>query len=162
MLHVTTVRLPSGTNLNSAMLVPANGRMKSRRSLTRSFGRLSVMVMRPSPTSLFPDHQKAAPVPAGAPSYAVFAAGSALSQGDHASQLWRSFTCANTCSGGAEIVVVRATRKLAGCHATTTSSTTAIKARVMRIFASIDNRPPFDVDGFYLIIERTGRRSTAR
>src|SRR5262249_29694746 len=68
-----TVRLPSGTNLNSATLVPANGRMKSSRSLTRSFGRLSVIVMRPSPTSLLPDHLKAAPVPAGAPSYAVLA-----------------------------------------------------------------------------------------
>jgi len=36
-------------------------------TVTDSAGRLSVMVMRPSPTLLLPDHAELAPVPAGGP-----------------------------------------------------------------------------------------------
>src|SRR6266850_2241265 len=96
MLHVTAVRSPSGLNVNSAVFVAANGFTNSSLIRTSSFGRLSVIVMRPSPTLLLPAHAKTAPVPAAAPSKVFRAAGSSLAHGDHASHLWKSFTWANT------------------------------------------------------------------
>src|SRR5262245_29323900 len=98
MLHVTTVRSPSGRNVNSAMLVFLNGFRKSSLTRMRSLGRLSVIVMRPSPTFLSPTHEYEAPTPAGAPSYDCFIAGSSLPHGFQALHLWKSFTCANTSS----------------------------------------------------------------
>src|SRR5438132_5492792 len=56
MLHVTAVRWPSGLNVNSAVLVAAKGFRNSRLTLISSDGRLSVSVMRPSPTCLLPVH----------------------------------------------------------------------------------------------------------
>ena len=43
-----------------------------------------------------------APVPADAPSKVFLAVGSSFAQGDHASHLWKSLTCANTAEGAAE------------------------------------------------------------
>src|SRR5919204_2193409 len=85
MAQVTAVRLPSGLNVNSAVLVPAIGCTKSSLILMRSAGRLSVTVMRPSPTLLLPAQAKTAPSPADAPSKVVLALGSSFAQGDHAS-----------------------------------------------------------------------------
>ena len=100
--------------MNSAVLVAANGFRNSSLIRTSSFGRLSVIVMRPSPTLLLPAHAKTAPVPAGAPSKVFRAAGSSLAHGDHASHLWKSFTWANTAAGGAAMVAVRVIRNSEG------------------------------------------------
>src|SRR2546428_9269056 len=134
-LHVTAVGLPSGLKVNSAVLVAAKGR-----------GRLSLVGERPSPAWLLPAHVYIAPVPAGAPSYVLFIAGSSFSYGDHASHLRKSFTCANTTGAGAEMVAVRAMRNSEGCMATTTPNTRTITARAMRILMSIHR--PRGVPGF--------------
>src|SRR5258708_1623942 len=109
---------------------------------TNSLGRLSISVMVPSPTSLLPDHLKMAPVPSDGPSKEFLAAGSSFAQGDQACQLWKSFTCANTSDGGAEIVAVRVTRNSAGCMATTTTNTTTIAASARRVFLNFEKFPP--------------------
>src|SRR5262245_55675689 len=95
------------------------------------------MVMRPSPTFLLPDQVKMAPVPDEDPSKEFFAVGSSFAQGDHASQLWKLFTCANTDGGGAEIAVDRWTRKVDGCRATITRNTTTRTAAMIIMFMSI-------------------------
>src|SRR5262249_22582742 len=110
MLHVTAVRSPSGLNVNSAVLVASNGFRNSSLIRTSSFGRLSEIVIRPSPTLLLPAHEKAAPWPAGAPSNVFLAAGSSFAHGDQASQLWKSLTCANTAGAGAAITALRSIR----------------------------------------------------
>jgi hypothetical protein len=46
----------SGWRVNSVVLVAANGLKNSRLILIRSLGQLSVIAIRPSPTSLLPDH----------------------------------------------------------------------------------------------------------
>src|SRR5205814_1888895 len=126
MLHVTTVLLPSGLKVNSLVQVDSKGRMKSSLMRTSSCGRLSIRVMRPSPTLSSPDHAKTAPVPAGGPSKEFRAAGSSFAHGDHSSQWWKSFTCGNTADGGAEIVAERTTRKVEGCKATKMTTMTTI------------------------------------
>src|SRR6059036_341904 len=78
-----------------------------------------------------------APVPAGAPSYVCFIAGSSFAHGFHASHLWKSFTCAKTAGAGAEMVTVRATRYSDGRVATMARNTTTTTASAMRIFMSI-------------------------
>src|SRR2546426_12580493 len=78
-----------------------------------------------------------APVPAGAPSYVCFIAGSSFAHGFHASHLWKSFTCAKTAGAGAEMVAVRATRYSDGRVATMATNTTTTTASAMRIFMSI-------------------------
>src|ERR1043166_4540276 len=78
-----------------------------------------------------------APVPAGGPSKVCFMVGSSLAQGDHASQLWKSFTWANTIGGGAEIVALRTTRYSGGCSATTIRKTITTTASPIRIFLII-------------------------
>jgi len=75
--------------------------------------------------------------PDGAPSKAFFAAGSFLAQGDHASHLWKSFTCEKTTAGGAEIVADRTTRKSEGWSATTPANSTTTTASPTRIFTTI-------------------------
>src|SRR5687767_10654316 len=89
MVHVTSVPPPlpppCGANVNSAVLVPAMGLKNSMLMRTSSPGRLSVIVIFPSPTSLFPTHEYTAPTPAVGPSYVFFIAGSTLSHGFHAS-----------------------------------------------------------------------------
>src|SRR6266478_9809244 len=122
MLHVTAVRSPAGLNVNSAVFVAAKGFRNSSLILTSSLGRLSVIVMRPSPTLLLPDHAKTAPSPAGAPSNAFFAAGSSFAHGDQASQLWKSLTCATTAGAGAAMVALRSTRNSDGRKVTITAS----------------------------------------
>src|SRR2546428_1366665 len=78
-----------------------------------------------------------APGPAGAPSYVCFIAGSSFAHGFHASDLWKSFTCAKTAGAGAEMVAVRATRYSDGRVATMARNTTTTTASAMRIFMSI-------------------------
>src|SRR6266849_2619384 len=78
-----------------------------------------------------------APVPADGPSKVLLSPGSIFSHRDHASQLWKPFTCAYTAAGGAEMVALRTTRYSAGCKATMTRNTTTIITRAMRIFMSI-------------------------
>src|SRR6266480_5887826 len=122
MLHVTAVRPPSGLNANSAVLVAAKGLTNSSLIRTSSFGRLSVIVMRPSPTLPLPDH---------------------------ASQLWKSFTWANTAAAGAAIVVLRVIWNSEGCRAASTATTATTSATTTasptRIFnagrAASDHRP---------------------
>src|SRR5437762_1722480 len=78
-----------------------------------------------------------APVPAGAPSYVCFIAGSSFAHGFHASHLWKSFTCAKTAGAGAEMVAVRATRNSEGRVATIPTNVTTIPPRAMRILMSM-------------------------
>src|ERR1017187_4810006 len=92
------------------MLVAANGFRNSSLIRIRSCGRLSVIVMLPSPTLLFPAHEYFAPIPAAAPSYVFFIAGSSFPHGFHASHLRKSFTCANTTAAGAATVPLRVIR----------------------------------------------------
>src|SRR5262245_54909614 len=94
--QVTAVWSPSGLKSNCDVPVPSCGFTIATLILTRSLGRLSTMVTFPSPTSLLPDQVIAAPCPASGPSKPILAAGSSLAQGDQASHLWKSFTCANT------------------------------------------------------------------
>src|SRR5213594_1324557 len=146
MLHVTTVRPSSGLNVNSAVLIATNGRTNSSLILTSSPGRLSVIVMRPSPTVPFPAHAKTAPVPDGAPSNVFLADGSSFAHGDHPAQLWKSFTCANTAATGAAIVALRVIRNSEGCRATTTATTpttrTTRAASPTRTFRIMVSDPP--------------------
>src|SRR5438445_13642012 len=114
MLHVTAVRSPAGLNVNSAVLVAAKGFTNSSLILTSSLGRLSVIVMRPSPTLLFPAHANIAPWPAGAPSNEFFAAGSSFAHGDHACPSGKSLTRGRTAGAGAEIVGLRSPRDSGG------------------------------------------------
>src|SRR5215831_5212276 len=140
MAHVTAVRSPSGLNVNSAVLVPAIGCTKSSLILMSSDGRLWVSVMRPSPISLLPAQAKTAPSPADGPSKVVFALGSSFAHGDHASHLWKSFTCAKTADAGAAIVAERAIRYSEGCSATNAANAATIAASAIRIFRTIE--PP--------------------
>src|SRR6266576_961564 len=144
MLHVTVVRSPSGVNVNSAVLVAANGFRNSSLIRTSSLGRLSTIVMRPSPTLRLPAHAKDAPVPAGAPSNEFLTDGSSFAHGDQASQLWKSLTCANTAGAGAAMVALRWIRNSDGCITTTTASTattsTTIAATARRILSSTAHR----------------------
>src|SRR5262245_6827653 len=109
-LQVTAVCSPSGLNVNSAVAVDANGFTKSSWIRISSFGRLSVMVMRPSPTLLLPDHAETAPTPAAGPLKVYFAAGSSFAQGFHVWNLRKSLTWANRATGGAAMRAVRVTR----------------------------------------------------
>src|SRR5262245_26868921 len=140
MAQVTAVRSPSGLNVNSAVLVPAIGCTKSSLILMSSAGRLWVSVMRPSPIWLLPAQAKTAPSPADGPSKVVFALGSSFAQGDHASHLWKSLTCAKTWDAGAAIVADRAIRYSEGCSATNAANATTIATSAIRIFRTID--PP--------------------
>src|SRR5262249_1369574 len=146
MLHVTAVRSPSGLNVNSAVLVAWNGLRNSSLIRTSSSGRLSTIVMRPSPTLLLPAHERAAPFPAGAPSNEFFAAGSSFAHGDQASQLWKSLTCANTAGAGAAMVARRSMRNSDGGIATIAASTptpsTTAAATPRRTLISISARLP--------------------
>src|SRR4051812_12628642 len=63
MLQVTAVWLLSDLKVNSVSAVEANGLMNSSLMRTRSLGRLSVIVIRPSPTFLSPTQEYIAPVP---------------------------------------------------------------------------------------------------
>src|SRR5689334_13599467 len=121
--QVTAVWSPCGLNVNSAVLVPGIGLTKSSRMRMNSAGRLCVTVMEPSPTSLLPAHLKTAPSPAGAPAYSAFAFGSSFDHGDQFSQLWKSFTLANTLSAGAATTVERSTLNSDGCMATMPANT---------------------------------------
>src|SRR5262245_39886914 len=137
MAHVIPVRSPSGLNVNSAVLVPAIGLTKSSLILMNSVGRLWVSVMRPWPISLLPVQAKTAPSPAAGPSKVVLALGSRFAQGDHASHLWKSFTCANTSGAAAAIVADRAIRYSEGCRATNAAKAAMTAAKAMRIFRNI-------------------------
>src|SRR5262245_65238940 len=99
------------------------------------------MVMRPSPTSLFPDQRYTAPTPAGSPSYDCFMPGSILPHGFHASHLWKSLICANTTAGGAAMVVARATRNSGGRVAITAATPPTTTTRPIRILSSIGGLP---------------------
>src|SRR5262245_64938910 len=99
------------------------------------------MVMRPSPTSLFPDQRYTAPTPAGSPSYDCFMPGSILPHWFHASHLWKSLICANTTPGGAAMVVARATRYSAGRVATTAATPAATTTSPIRSLTSIAGLP---------------------
>src|SRR5207249_9586888 len=77
------------------------------------------------------------PVPADGPSNVTFDAGSSFAQGDHASQLWKSFTWANTCAGGAVMLAVRAMRNAEGCMATKPTASATSTTKASKIFLSI-------------------------
>src|SRR5215467_8895192 len=141
MAHVTAVRSPSGLNVNSAVLVPAIGCTKSSLIVMSSDGRLWVSVMRPSPISLLPAQAKTAPSPADGPSKAVFALGSSFAQGDHASHLWKSLTCAKTADAGAAMVADRAIRYSEGCSATNAANAATTAPSAIRIFRTIEPPP---------------------
>src|SRR5262249_48281658 len=81
---------------------------------------------------------KTAPSPADGPSKVVFALGSSFAQGDHASHLWKSFTCAKTSGAGAAIVADRAIRYSEGCRATKAANAATIATRAIRIFRNIE------------------------
>ena len=76
----------SGLKVNSAVAVPSNGFKKSSLIWISSWGRLSVIVMLPSPTSSLPAQRKIAPVPSEGPSNEFLAAGSSFAHGDQSFQ----------------------------------------------------------------------------
>src|SRR5262249_13309596 len=82
MLQITLVCPPCSENTKSALLVPANGLVKSVRVATRRFGLLSVIVMVPAPTLSLPSHRKEAPGPDCGPENVTLAFGSSFAQGD--------------------------------------------------------------------------------
>ena len=75
---------------------------------------------------------------------------------DQASQLWKSFTCANTRSGAAATAAVRETRYSSGCKATTIRKTTTSAAKPRRIFLSMAFCPFFEFR-FGSLPDDTGR-----
>src|SRR6185503_19933786 len=100
-------------------------------------GRLSVMVILPSPTSLLPAQLIAAPFPAGGPSKEFFAFESSFIHGDQASHFFSSFTCGKMATAGARIVAERETWKSPGCKATMTRNTTIIAAMERRMIFNL-------------------------
>src|SRR5262245_57013127 len=64
--------------------------------------------------------------------------GSIFCQGDQASQRWKSFTCANTCAGGAAMVADRTTRNSEGCIATMTRKPAITITNPSRIFLRME------------------------
>jgi hypothetical protein len=54
--HVTLVASPRGTSVNSAVLWPSKGLMKSSLMATLAGGATSMIFMRPWPTLLLPSH----------------------------------------------------------------------------------------------------------
>src|SRR5207237_9347173 len=93
------------------------------------------MVMLPAPTFLLPSQRKSAPLPRAWPSDVDFASGSILAQGDQASHLWKSLTCANTADGGADMVAERVTLNVDGRVAmkmANSTTTTAIPMSMLR------------------------------
>src|SRR5262249_16526223 len=92
----------------------------------------------PEPISLLPAQAKTAPSPADGPSKAVFALGSSFAQGDLASHLWKSFTCAKTADAGAAIVAERAIRYSEGCSATNAANAATTAPSAIRIFRTIE------------------------
>src|ERR1700722_10481437 len=111
--------------------------MNSSLMRINSEARVSISVMRPWPTLLFPDHKNCDPTSPGAPSKSFLQAGSILAHGDQGCQLWKSFTWANTVTGGAFIVVERVIRKSFGRMDTMTMNRTIIAATVINIGISI-------------------------
>src|SRR5262245_4956792 len=90
--QVTLVPPGPGTNVKVAVLVAANGLLNSSLIPTFDGWLLSTIVIRPSPTSLFPAQAYIAPVPAGGPESVRFICGSFFSYGDHDGQARKSFT----------------------------------------------------------------------
>src|SRR5882724_6557048 len=66
MAHVTFVASALASSVNSAMLWPSNGLMKSSLSVTFDGGDVSVISMRPLPMFLLPSHSYTAPSPLAA------------------------------------------------------------------------------------------------
>ena len=77
-LHVTVVCSPSEEKENSAVLFAVIGFKNCRLNLMKPSGLLSIMVIVPAPTLLFPAHRIIAPVPAWEPSNEYLAAGRVL------------------------------------------------------------------------------------
>src|SRR5262249_17074019 len=107
--------------------------MNSRWMVTLSGGRLSVIVMRPSPTRLLPDQAYTAPGPAGAPETSFFIAGSSFSHGDHSGHLRKSFTYSCTTAGGAAMIREREIVNSEGRVATYSASPTRIRTTTTAI-----------------------------
>src|SRR5215472_18548424 len=96
-----------------------------------------MMVIRPAPTLLLPFHSMDEPGPANGPAKVLFALGSILAQGDHASHLCRSLTLSKTTSGGAEMRPVREMRKSEGRVETKIANNTTMTAMAMRMVGNI-------------------------
>src|ERR1700712_5285188 len=96
-----------------------------------------MMVMRPSPTLLLPFQVITVPGPEFGPLKVLFVLGSILAHGDHASHLWKSFTFANTTSGGAAMRAARVYRKSDGRVATTTTNRTTMTESAIKIMFHI-------------------------
>jgi hypothetical protein len=110
MSQVTSVSFPFGRNVNSTGLSHAKGLTNCNRIRIISHGLLSVIVVFPAPTWLFPDHWYSAPTPSGGPAYVFLIFGSYLSQGDHFGQCRKSFTSGKIADGSAAIDIERVTR----------------------------------------------------
>src|SRR5712671_713610 len=87
MTQVTFVESPCGSSVNSAILWPSNGLMKSNLIATLEGGDASVISIRPLPTLELPSHSYTAPFPLAAPLWVRLIAGSSFSQGDQVFQL---------------------------------------------------------------------------
>src|SRR5882672_3281766 len=114
MAQVTFVAPSLGASVNSTVLWASKGFRKS--SLIASFegGTASAISIRPWPTSLLPSHEYTAPLPLVTTLKALFIAGSFFSQGDQASQRWKSLRSAKIFSGGALMLAARWTRNVSG------------------------------------------------
>ena len=100
--------------MNTTKQVETIGLVKSILILIKSFGRLSISVIVPAPTSRFPDHLKTEPIPDAAPSKVFSAAGSNFAHGDHACHLWNSLTKGKISAAVAFIFAERTTLNSSG------------------------------------------------
>src|SRR5713101_2590243 len=114
MAQVMFVASPLGSRVNSNMLWASKGFRKSSLILTLEGATDSAISMRPWPTSLLPSQAYWAPLPAVTTLKVLFIAGSFFSQGDQASQRWKSFRRAKIFSGGALMLAERWTLKVSG------------------------------------------------
>lgn len=140
-VHVTVVTVPSGLKANSAVLVAVMGFKNSNLNLMKPSGWLSIIVMLPTPTLLFPDQCMIAPVPVWGPSKVFVASGSSFAQGDQASHCFRSLTRTKMVAAGAAIFSERLIRKSEGCRATIIRSNPIATTMRIRMILNITNAP---------------------
>ncbi len=123
--------------MNSAVLAAAKGFRNYSLKRINSSGRLSRIVMLPSPTLLLPAHLIMASIPDAGPSKEFLTSGSSFAHGDQASHFCKSLTWAKTADAGAFIVPDQVTWKSDGCFAATMIKMMTAIASKMRIISSM-------------------------
>src|SRR5580658_4274759 len=107
MVHVTFVKSPAGSRVNSLILWASNGFTKSTSTAITLGGSDSIIDIRPLPALPWLSHSETAPLPLSVPLYVLFIVGSSLSWGAQLLQLWKSFMSTKILSGGVLTFIVR-------------------------------------------------------